>query len=101
MLNGIGGRTIREAKNNLTEAESREWYRYFQKRGSLNVSRHLEFGFALLAQYICKSGGIKFNNGPADMKMFMPYEYPHGREADTDGTIEDVFTLFQSLKKDG
>ncbi len=49
MLNGIGGRTIAEAKARLSIAEFREWQRYRQKYGCLNPMLRTEWSAGLLA----------------------------------------------------
>lgn len=91
MLNGIGGRTIREAKDSMTHEEMLSWKAYMRKRGSLNIGRRLESGFALLAMVVNRTGG-----GKAKMDSFMPYEHPP--EQDYEGTAEDALALLTKLK---
>lgn len=91
MLNGIGGRTIAEAKNNITQKEAIAWSVYRNKYGSLNLGRRLEQGIALLAAAVINSQG-----GKADVADFMPHEpKPEEKVAD----INEVFGLFKKLKK--
>ena len=41
-LNGIGGNTIHQVKNNLTMLEIKQWAEYRYRRGSLNTGRRFE-----------------------------------------------------------
>lgn len=41
-LNGIGGNTVHQVKNNLTMLEINQWAEYRSKRGSLNTARRFE-----------------------------------------------------------
>lgn len=82
MLNGIGGRSIQEAKQNLTYDEVLDWSAYIKQRGQINIGQRLEIGFALLAMLIIKSNG-----GKADMEDFMP----HFDKAEAD--IESVMSI--------
>lgn len=91
MLNGIGGRTIREAKNNLSFDEAAAWREYIAKRGSINLGRRLESGFALVATITRNVHG-----GKATMSDFMPYE---SREEDKEGTLTDVMGIISSVAR--
>lgn len=91
MLNGVGGKTIREAKENLSHSEMLAWRDYIARRGSLNIGRRLEAGFALVATVINRVKG-----GKAKMADFMPYENPP--DQDFDGTAQDALALLQKLK---
>jgi hypothetical protein len=97
----VGGRTIAEAKRNMTYAEARQWVLYVTKRGPLNPSRHLERGFALLASLICTGNRITMGGKKPTPQNFMPYSFPADAGGDVEGTAEDVFKLFKSLKKAG
>lgn len=72
VLNGVGGRTIAEAKLNMTNAEVSQWAAFRNKRGSLFVGRRIERSVgvltALYAQNHVKEG-VEVN--PYD---YMPYE---------------------------
>lgn len=68
MLFGIGGRTIAEAKQNLSLDEFESWAAYIRAYGPLNINRHLERGFALIAMQINRGLG-----GKAEMMDYMPY----------------------------
>ena len=70
VLNGVGGRTIAEAKMNMTNSEVSKWVAFRNKRGSFFTGRRVEQGFGnLIATYL----GSK---GAKDVKAqsFMPHE---------------------------
>lgn len=85
MLNGIGGRTIAEAKERMSHAEFFAWCTYIQKRGSLNFGQRLEQGVALLASVVNRSAG-----GKAQMSDFLP-----DREEKDMASIEGVFRMLK------
>lgn len=85
MLNGIGGRTIDEAKESMSHAEFFAWCSYIQKRGSLNFGSRLEHGIALLATVVNRSAG-----GKARMSDFLPK-----REEEDMTSIEGVFRMLK------
>lgn len=68
MLNGVGGKTIREAKKNLTYTEAQDWMEYYKLRGTFNQNRKMEWGFAMVAWMVNRAGG-----GTAELQDFMPY----------------------------
>jgi hypothetical protein len=68
VLNGVGGRTIAEAKERLSLDETLAWSAYMERRGSLHVGMRLEWGFALIARTINHALG-----GHATMRDFMPH----------------------------
>lgn len=80
-MHGIGGCTIAEAKERIPYDELLSWSAYIKKRGSLNIGRRLEWGFALLAMYL--AGGKK------EMSDFMPHEEQKY------ASIEDVLNIFR------
>lgn len=49
MLNGIGGRTVAEAKANITYEEYLSWIAYKNQTGSLNLGLRVERAGALTA----------------------------------------------------
>lgn len=50
MLSGVGGRTLAEAAENLSEEEFQIWALYRRMRGSFNQGTRLEVEFAKLRQ---------------------------------------------------
>lgn len=59
VLNGIGGRTIDEAKRRLTFDEAVLWNAYIQKRGSLHIGRRVEISGAIVASMLSRVHGGK------------------------------------------
>lgn len=89
MLNGIGGRTIEEAKERLSFVEAQQWSTYMARRGSLNVGTRLEWGFALIAAAINNALG-----GTARQVDFMP----HTQDSQQPGSIDDVMKILSGKK---
>lgn len=83
VLNGIGGRTIEEAKFRLSYAEFRSWVAYRKKFGSLSFARHYEWGNALLT--------MKIHNAHYTDKKEMTHFMPHYEEPVA--TIHDAFKI--------
>jgi hypothetical protein len=71
-MNGIGGRTIAEAKRNLSYPEFMTWMKYRLKRGSLNLGMRVERGSALLATLYANSHRGK-DSQPYGVHDFAPY----------------------------
>lgn len=71
MLNGVGGRTVAEAKERMTYSEALLWSAYIRKRGTVHLGMRLENGVALLATQINRAIG-----GKAEMSDFMPHADP-------------------------
>lgn len=69
------------------------WQRYINKRGSLNVGRRLEAGFALLAFMQNRLAG-----GKAKMEDFMPHEAPASKPLNSDDAI---MAYFKEMEKKG
>ncbi|MDA8485167.1 hypothetical protein NNO07_19035 [Pseudomonas resinovorans] len=67
MLNGVGGRTVAEARERMTYGEAQDWASYFRARGSINLGLRLEQGFALLATLL-----MRLHGRDADMADYMP-----------------------------
>ncbi len=72
MLNGIGGRTIAEARQRISYAEFALWQAYRVKRGSLNIGMRVEENTAMLSMIYANS---KIGKGD---KAFSIYDFaPH------------------------
>lgn len=67
MLNGIGGRTIAEAKERMSCDEFEAWMTYIARHGSLNPGLRVEDGAALVAYIVHRSAG-----GTLDHDNFLP-----------------------------
>lgn len=88
MLHGVGGRTIAEAKENLSYVEFMAWADYMRKRGTLHIGTKLEGGFALIAHLICTAAGIKHKSGRhMQIADFMPHADSHDSD---EPTIDNV-----------
>lgn len=70
MLNGVGGRTIAEAKQHLSYPETLLWYAYYQKYGSLNTNRRLQQELAELKLMLA----AKLGATDTDLYDYMPNE---------------------------
>lgn len=57
-MNGIGGRTIAEAQENMSYPEFMVWCKFRRKRGSLNTGIRVETALAQLQAFYanCRSG---------------------------------------------
>ena len=58
MLNGIGGATITEAQERISQEELNVWLQYRQKHGSFNLGLRIEQGAGLTA-YFANGGSGK------------------------------------------
>ena len=69
VLNGIGGRTIAEAKRNLSHREYIYWWQYRKRRGSLNFGLRFEEVLAGLKFMYAKAEGFQVE----DEYDFLPH----------------------------
>lgn len=86
MLNGIGGRTVAEAKERMSDHEFANWCAYIRKRGTLNLGTRVEMGFALLAMVTRNSAG-----GKSKIDDFLP-------KRDEKGPTDDMHGLLTMFK---
>jgi len=93
VLAGVGGRTIAEAKERLTYSEALQWFEYIRRRGSLNLGRRIECGFALLASMYNRAHG-----GKVEYHDFAPHEDRPG-ESGEPASIDELVTLFGAVEK--
>lgn len=71
---GIGGRTIAEAKRNISWIEALRWKAYIEKRGTLNAGLRNEALFATVAMLIIGAAGLKKEDGSSFASAdFMPH----------------------------
>jgi hypothetical protein len=89
VLNGVGGRTIEEAKERMSFVEAQQWSAYLARRGSLHMGTRLEWGFALIAAAINNALG-----GHARQVDFMP----HTQDSQEPGSIDDVMKILSGKK---
>ncbi|WP_445677812.1 phage tail assembly protein T [Pseudomonas protegens] len=94
VLAGVGGRTIAEAKQNLSYVEAMEWMRYRMQTGPLNLGLRLEHGFAMLATLL--------NNVHGGKAKFEDYLPDRGFQTDEteprEATPQDLLALLQRVK---
>lgn len=88
VLNGVGGRTIAEAKDNMTVAEFNQWIVYRQKRGSLNLGRRIEQAVGISSSLLASLNGSK-NHKTMD---FMPHE-------DKQQSAQQEISLSEAMKE--
>lgn len=67
MLNGIGGNTIEQAKENISESEFKQWQEYIRIFGSLNPSIHINHSSGRLAYVVQAVQG-----GKMGLEDFLP-----------------------------
>lgn len=92
MLNGIGGRTIAEAQQNMSMVEARQWAQYIKRHGGLNIAERVEQAAAL----ICATGA-KLMGQKKDVADFLP-----NRESDDElriATPQDFMKILQASRR--
>lgn len=89
MLNGVGGRTVEEAKQRMTYAEYCDWVAYIRKRGTLHQGMRIESAAALVSMMLSR-----VNGGKAEMADFMPHAKPESGES-----LSDVMNLLTGGKR--
>lgn len=92
-MNGIGGRTIAEAQQNMTLAEARQWAQYTRRHGGLNIAERVEQAAAL----ICATGAQLMGNKKVKVNDFLP-----NRESDDElrlATPQDFLRVLQASRK--
>lgn len=72
MLAGIGGRTVAEAKRNVSWGEFQAWMKYREAHGALSSHHRLEQGFALVAQTVASTIPRKPGTRGAKLEDFLP-----------------------------
>jgi len=88
VLAGVGGRTVEEARRNMTTAEFQDWALFIEKHGGLTNGWRLEQGFALLALLLTRVGHMKKSSGGQfELDDFMPKRAAEEKEL----TAEDLF----------
>jgi hypothetical protein len=94
VLNGIGGRTVREAKRNISQKEFVRWMQYRDRRGALNVGMRVEAAVAMLAVQVNRALG-----GTADVADFMPsWDRPAAEPVNEIASIDDLVEMMGAVK---
>lgn len=91
MLNGIGGRTIAEAKQRMSYDEAADWALYIRETGGLNRGERMEQGFALVAMLLARMMG----NKQSKLEDFIP------QRVEQEATIEAVLGVLKAAQKRG
>lgn len=87
MLAGVGGKTIEEAKANLSYQEAQQWFAYAKRRGGL---LHVERLLATIATQINRLSG-----GDAEIGTFLP-ELKHDVN-EREASMGDVMNIFAGV----
>lgn len=97
---GIGGKTVAEAKANLSYKEVADWVAYVKQFGSISPvaiqkrnEKYLEWTSAKICWAMFKAMGAK----DIEIKDFMAQE-KESEEEQKPADIKDVFNLLKSLK---
>ncbi|MDY7565783.1 hypothetical protein QN400_10480 [Pseudomonas sp. RTC3] len=69
-MNGIGGRTIAEAQENITYPEFMIWCKFRGKRGSLNQGMRIEVA---IARFMTLYGNVKTGKKTFAIEDFAPH----------------------------
>ena len=88
VINGIGGRTIEEAKQKISHEEFKIWWAYRKKYGSLFFGRRIEQGIGYL--YGLYRNGKVEEGDRVDPHIFMPHE---------DQPKEEVLSVDDAMEK--
>lgn len=90
VLNGIGGCTIAEAKQNITAGEFNSWIKYINKYGTINPTIRLEASSGQICYTIAKTNGAR-GVKPMD---FMPTLVNINKQTlSSEPTYEDMMRL--------
>jgi hypothetical protein len=95
-MNGIGGKTIDEAKENLSKKEALDWRTYQLRHGSLNPAYHIEKGFAALTALIINRTG-----GRARVDDFRPYFVYDDTDEEGEATLGDFMKVLYGARVHG
>lgn len=88
MLNGIGGKTVAEAKRNLTYQEACDWFLFAQQRGGIS---HTDRLLATIATQINRLAG-----GEAEIGDFLPM-LKTPKTDETPATLGEVMNLLSMV----
>jgi len=97
VLNGIGGRTIAEAQENMSYTEFLAWCRYRNKYGSLHLGMRVDRAFARVAAFFGNVFSSKKDLKPED---FSPMDKTiMEAKAVEDGSVDQVFSLLKNVAR--
>lgn len=84
---GIGGKTVEEAKRNMSYSEFLDWCKYREHWGSLNIGMRIDRAVARFIYY-------RFGKSSLAIKNFSPYD----KLADDRKVLESPEDFFQKLQ---
>ena len=90
MLAGIGGKTVREAKECLTHSDLKGWQQYRAEFGPLNIGRRIDYAIARLI-FITR---LCHGNKEAKLEDFLP---KYGQTPDQDEEPELTAEMFHRM----
>lgn len=90
----MGGRTVAEARLNLSYNEVINWQLYRNKHGPLSPNHRLDMGIARLGSFI---GNLATRKSSFKFEDFMPFG--KSRKPEEPASIESVFGLLQSVAR--
>lgn len=85
VLHGIGGKTVAEAKANLSYTEAQRWFAFFQQRGGIS---HTDRLLATIATQINRLTG-----GKAEIGDFLPSLKTHEADDDTPASLGEIMNI--------
>ena len=85
VLHGIGGKTIAEAKANLTYHEAQSWFAFLQQRGGIS---HIDRLLATIATQINRVTG-----GKAEIGDFLPMLKSQESDEETPATLGEIMNI--------
>ncbi len=97
MLNGIGGRTVAEAKQRMDYAEFVSWCRYREKYGSLHLGMRFDRGIARIAAFL---GNLWIRKSRFKEVDFSPYDKAiKDSQTPEPNSIEAAFGLLRGISE--
>lgn len=103
MSSGIGGKTVQEAKANMSYRESRNWLYFFKEKGSTSSAvqtQALMDKIDFVGAKICWAVMIAAGNKKATIEMFLPERLNPNKAKvpDENAPVADIKTVFNFLK---
>lgn len=87
MLNGVGGSTVKQAKERISYREFLDWCSYIEETGSLDLGGRFEQGIAMLSMVVNRSAG-----GKSNIEDFLP------KRQKPEDEVADIGKVFGMLK---
>lgn len=97
VLNGVGGRTVEEAKRNMSYKEFIDWVKYRNVNTTLNSADRLDKQLSLISAKFA-SALMKKRTGNFELSDFT---FCGKLEEDIEGTPENIASLLMSVSTPG